>query len=85
MAGSLVVRHDGARFEAVFGATVWALGKPVMAEIEKYARMGRPQRHCRVRAMGWQVFAVEFDRGHFGFVHDFSVRRAIAAKAKPRF
>jgi hypothetical protein len=85
MAGSLVVRHDGTWFHAVFGAAVGALGEPVMAEIEKYARMGRPQRHCRVRAMGWQVFAVEFDRGHFVLVHDFSVGRAIVAKAKPRF
>jgi lactam utilization protein B len=33
----------------------------VVVELEEHARMRRPQRHGRVRAVGRQVLAVEFD------------------------
>jgi hypothetical protein len=43
-----------------------------MAEVEEHARMGRPQRHRRVRAVRRQVFCFELYGWHLFVIHGFS-------------
>ncbi|OFJ49263.1 hypothetical protein BA896_010620 [Janthinobacterium lividum] len=67
----------GAFLQGVRRAAIRALGDTVMVKLQKHARMRRPQRHGRVRAVGWQVFTVEFDRWLGGFCHLVMLREAI--------
>lgn len=80
-----MVAGAGAWFQFIGGAAVRALGRAMVVKFEEHARMRRPQRHGRVRAVGWQVFTVEFDRWLGGVCHLVMLREAkVVGKASAK-
>ena len=73
----LMMAGAGAFLQGVGRAAVRALGHAIFIEFQKHARMRRPQRHGRVRAVGRQVFTVEFDRWLGGVCHLVMLREAV--------
>ena len=57
----LVAFDYGARLELVSGAAIGTLGFAVVVELKEDARVRRPQRHGRIRAMDGEVLGAEFN------------------------
>ena len=55
-----MVADFSTRLQLVLGTAVRAFGF-AMLKVQEHARVRRPQRHGRIRAVGRQVFTIEFD------------------------